>query len=473
MRFDRTLRMLALFGLSLLQACGLGIDPFPNSPLFKNAGPSLSGTVFFSGTDSQGENHLFQIRSGRVRKIVVPGIPDKGIRNLTAFRGSLYFTANQGGGGLGELDPDYRILRFDPDGRLVVSPFSVPTDTFLKVLGDRLYYAGIGVGTVDLTRLFSWDGVGEPFQFPSSDETASDHPLDPTLFGNRIIYMKTDSPFDPVTGTVVACDLLTGSVSVVKSDLVLSGGVASPFFLVHGSNLYFRTNGAIEQWDGSDQSPSQGLYDENPSFWIPAPGGTYFGAGSLFAYLAGYSSASLLGFGPRRLARAAEIDPDDPSGDGVYASGKIYYRCGDANTPMRLCSYDIGDSAFAELPGSESNQLDWVGYDPMRLLAHRNSVCFTGESQNYGRQLYCLQNGVADPVTSVDGPGPDDPMGLISTPEGLIYSSLRSVGGTLTQQFHLSRDLRSTELIPYDEDYYFGVGDAQTPFEIAPPLLFP
>ena len=468
MRFRFVFQLLALLGVSLLQACGLGIDPFPNSPLFKNTGPSLSGTVFFSGTDSQGENHLFQIRSGKVQKIPIPGSPieDKFIRNLTAYRGSLYFIASQG------LNPatDHRILRLDANGSLNVYPFSLSAHSFLKFVGDRLYFSGVASG--GLTRLYSWDGEGQPFRFPSLDESSSDHPLDPTLFGNKIVYMKVDDPAAPTDGTVVALDLLTGTPSSVQSGNNLSQ-VAPPFFLVHGSSLYFRTNGAIDQWDGVSLGFST-LFDENPSFWIPSPGGTFFGAQALFAYFQGNSTPDYMGLGPARLARASEIDPNDASGDGVYSGGKIYYRCGPSNGPYQICMYDISGVAFTQLSAGVGNTLNGTDYTPMRLVAHRDSLCFTAESQGSGRKLYCLQNGDAVQLPDTNGNGGDDPMCLLSTPEGLMYSSIRFANGINAQRFHISRDSALTELIPYDEEYNYGAGgDAELPFKVPPPLLFP
>jgi hypothetical protein len=467
-RFRFGFQLLALLGVSLMQACGLGIDPFPNSPLFKNTGPSLSGTVFFSGTDAGNENHLFQIKSGKVKKIPIPGFPvgDKSIRNLTAYRGSLYFIASQG------VNPatDHRILKLDANGILNVYPFSLSSHSFLKVVGDRLYFSGVVSG--GLTRLFSWDGQGQPFQFPSLDEASSDHPLDPTLFGNKIVYMKVDDPAVPTAGTVVALDLLSGTPSLVQSGNDL-WQVAPPFFLVHGSSLYFRKNGAIDQWDGFSLSVSN-FFDENPSFWIPSPGGTFFGAQFLFAYFFGNSSPVYIGSGPTRLARASEINPNDASGDGVYSGGKIYYRCGPSNGPYVLCMYDISGVAFTQLPGGGGSTLNSLDYSPMRLVAHRDSLCFTAESQVSGRKLYCLQNGDAVQLPDTNGSGGDDPASLLSTPEGLMYSSIRSANGIIAQRFHISRDPTLTELIPYDEEYNYGAGgDAELPFKVPPPLLFP
>ncbi len=450
--------------------CGLGIDPFPNSPLFRNTESSLSGTVFFSGTDSNLENHLFQIRSGRIRKVAIPGnwAADKDIRNLTPYRGSLYFTSNQGGDGSPGQPLDQRLLRLAPDGSLTVYPFPLTNGTFLKVVGDRLYYSGLNV--FGASRLFSWEGQGEPFEFPALTPTGSfsEDPLDPVLFNGDLFWaVKVENA---ILRSVVRFDFIQGELSLVQADLNLPESSA---FFSDGVDLFMRnlTPGSgprMDRYGGAAFIAFSSMANTVLSDFIESPGSVYFVVDDSLYFRA--PSSVLVSSVIQKFLAADQIDPSDPSGDGVFSGGSVFFRSGIGTGILSFWSILSGSSGDIQ---AGAGTLSGSGYDPARLTAHQGTVCFTAESASNGRKLYCIQNGAPIQLPSTNGSSGDDPLGLLSTPSGLVHASLGVKNGVPKKQYHLSRDLGSSEPIPFDEEYHYGVGGADFPVEVAPPLLFP
>lgn len=456
------------FVLSLLGAtsgCGLGIDPFPNAPFRSTA--SLSGSVFFSGFDPF-EEHLYRLTEGRIRKISLPGLIDKSIENLIAFRGALYFTMIIGKDPNTELSI-YRICRYGPDGDIRFFPFSLShlqNLRYLKTIGDRLVF--LANNSAGFSRLYLWDGEGTPFEVPSPNpEAQSDDPRDPVLFGDWLVYVALGDNRGSYEDMIRAYHLTTGEVLNFAGDpmrYLFSGKVFFPW----GEWLYMRDDhGLLMRWDGVGTALSELGGFTNISNLIPTASGVYFaGLRSGFRRLHRFPVGSSFFTEPvtETVLNDHEVSYISPL---FLGPDRLYFLCPSPSRmggPDRLCSLQLGGMVVSEVR-STSNQEPEHGDDPQDAMIHAGRVCYTAHNPIRMRKLYCLSGNTPIQVGNTNPGAGDDPAGLLSTTSGLLYAAVPPGLGVVDKKLYLSTDLVTSNPIPSDEEYWYA--------PTTPPYSFP
>jgi hypothetical protein len=449
----RTVLVQGVFAVLLalsVSACGIGLDPFPNRPFRTEAPPSWSGSLFFAGSDAAGSDQLYRVSGGRIHKIEIPGPAQKEIANLTAFRGSLYFTAVFQRPD--ENTADYRLYRVSPDGMVMVLDlplFSMAPFPYLRAIQGKLYFPA--QNSAGGLRLFSWDGSGAPAALPSGNDnvvdgqTKGDEPLDPVLFQGRLVYAAMNHLENPALDEILVVDLETGGYFALVNS---SSPRPDKIFAVAGNALFINDGvggRGVLRWDGAE-SPSPFAQTMGFTNFLP------FGAGVVFAsseaspprlhYWAAAASSTPTPFTDQGRALGDAISWDDPmlTRFGDY----IFSRC-DTDFGVGLCRTRGGNTVVTEVGKTAISE----------LKVHAGKLCFsaqemTGDIQN---KVYCISDTDEEalPLSNTFRGGSDEPVGLTSTPEGLFFSSQVSQGEELPRKLFLSRDLVTVEQVPSDE----------------------
>lgn len=434
-----------LLALSV-SACGIGLDPFPNRPFRTEAPPSWSGSLFFAGSDAAGVDQLYRVSGGRIHKIEIPGPAQKQIANLTAFRGSVYFTAVFHKPD--ENTEDYRLYRVSPDGMVMVLDlplFSMAQFRYLRAIQGKLYFPA--QNSAGGLRLFSWDGSGAPAALPSSNpEGEDDDPRDPVLFQGRLVYAAWNhsgaSPFQEIR----VADVNTGAYLTVAPP----GGSYSfsgKIFAVAGDALFIKDavdGGRVLQWGGAGP-PSSFAQTMGFTNFLPFGEGVVFASSSeaspprLHYWAAAAPEPTPFTDGDRALGDAISVDDPMLTRLGDY----IFSRCDQAGDVVGLCRTGGVNAGVTEVGKAAISE----------LKVHAGKLCFSAEVLNSQGEtkVFCITDTDEEvlPLSNTFPEGSDEPFGLTSTPEGLFFAAKTLESGT--HSLFLSRDLVTVEQVPSDE----------------------
>ena len=356
---------------------------------------SFKGTLYFSADDGNVGRELWRYDQNSSAPALVADIASgrvHGFRSgMPELNGRMYFNAYI------PAALKTQLVVYDGVNPPTVAP-GIPDSIYLGT-SDLITYNGkifFSAGTASTgTELCSYDGAGNPTLYDINPDTGS-NPHYFTIFNGKLYFLATGD-YSNFGEELYVYDPATDQCSMVAD--INPGGPSSHCrgFTVAGSKMYFAaiTPGYEMELCAFDGNMVTRLSDLAP--------GPQHGVTNVLAYYRGDiifrgSTDNIESFPYKYNVTTGQIDrlSNDPTITEIFAAaeykGTLYLSCGKDESQVFGTGNELWKFDGASLSMLPEISPGWRGSYPANFLVHNDNLYFTARDSAYGVELYRLND---------------------------------------------------------------------------------